>query len=114
MEVISKHEYEAIDKKVEEIIIIVSDYMKFLDYDFVRFEILKAYDYAKNAHHPDRRLSGEPYIIHPVESVEFLLSLKPDLYTIQACFLHDVIEDTTKTFDDILKIFGQDVASLCL
>jgi (p)ppGpp synthase/HD superfamily hydrolase len=44
-------------------------------------------------------------LVHPVRSVEILLSLKPDLYTIQACFLHDVIEDTPKTKDDINKIF---------
>jgi GTP pyrophosphokinase len=44
-------------------------------------------------------------LIHPVEAVLILLSLKPDLFTIQACFLHDVIEDTEKTNDDIKQEF---------
>jgi GTP diphosphokinase / guanosine-3',5'-bis(diphosphate) 3'-diphosphatase len=44
-------------------------------------------------------------LIHPVEATEILLSIKPDLLTIQACLLHDVIEDTPKTEDDIKKDF---------
>jgi (p)ppGpp synthase/HD superfamily hydrolase len=43
--------------------------------------------------------------MHPVEATEILLSLKPDIFTIQACLLHDVIEDTDKTEDDIRNIF---------
>jgi (p)ppGpp synthase/HD superfamily hydrolase len=46
-----------------------------------------------------------PYLIHPVEATEFLLSLKPDLHTIQACLLHDVIEDTEKTAEEIEENF---------
>ncbi|NCO31723.1 hypothetical protein GW891_02745 [bacterium] len=44
-------------------------------------------------------------MIHPVEATEILLELNPDIYTIQACLLHDVIEDTPKTSDDIKKEF---------
>ena len=51
------------------------------------------------------RLSGDPYIIHPIEATELLLSLKPDIHTLQACLLHDVIEDTPKTSEDIEEIF---------
>jgi len=110
---ISEESYEKIDKKVETIVDRVLSYMTNLNADFIRFEIYKAYEYAKKAHHPDLRLSWEPYISHPVEAVEILLCLKPDLYTIQACFLHDVIEDTPKTKEDILEGFWEDVAFLC-
>jgi (p)ppGpp synthase/HD superfamily hydrolase len=51
------------------------------------------------------RLSGDPYIIHPVEATEILLSLHPDIYTIQACLLHDVVEDTEITLEEIEENF---------
>jgi len=51
------------------------------------------------------RLSGDPYIIHPVEATKILLSLHPDIYTIQACLLHDVVEDTPKTLKEIEENF---------
>ena len=51
------------------------------------------------------RLSGHPYIIHPVESTIILMSLSPDIASIQACLLHDVIEDTPKTFNDVQNDF---------
>ena len=110
---ISKETYDKIDIQVEGIVSKVLKYMNNLNADFIRSEIFKAYEYAKDAHHPDLRMSWEPYIIHPVEAVEILLSLKPDLYTIQACFLHDVIEDTPKTRDDIFEEFWEEVAFLC-
>jgi (p)ppGpp synthase/HD superfamily hydrolase len=47
------------------------------------------------------RLSGDPYISHPVAATAILMQIKPDIATIQACFLHDVIEDTDFTYDDI-------------
>jgi len=43
--------------------------------------------------------------MHPVKATEILLTLKPDIFTIQACLLHDVIEDTDKTEDDIRNVF---------
>ena len=51
------------------------------------------------------RLSGDPYISHPVAATSILLSIKPDIATIQACFLHDVIEDTELTYEDIKEEF---------
>ena len=74
-------------------------------HEFIQSEIMKAYIFARDAHHGDIRLSGEPYINHPVESTLILLSLKPDIFTIQACLLHDVIEDTPKTHQDIVNNF---------
>ena len=75
--------------------------------------ILKAYEFAKKAHEWTIRLSWEPYIIHPLKATEFLMELNPDVSSIQACILHDVIEDTTFTYDDVKKEFGEDVAILC-
>lgn len=106
-------DYLKIDKKVELLINQVILYLKDFSRDYVSNEINKAYLYAKNAHHGDFRLSWQPYIDHPVEATLILLDLKPDIYTIQACLLHDVIEDTPKTYEDILKTFWIEVAGLC-
>lgn len=103
-----------IDNKVENIVNKVSKYMKTLNIEYIRSEIFKAYNYAKDAHKWQNRLSWEPYIIHPIEATEILLTLKPDLYTIQACILHDVVEDTSKTEQDIRENFWEEVAFLCV
>ena len=105
--------YKEIDKKVEKIVKDVFKYMSNLNIEYIRSEIFKAYEYTKIAHEWQKRLSWEPYLIHPVEATELLLKLKPDLFTIQACLLHDVIEDTTKTEDDIKEYFWGEVAFLC-
>lgn len=106
--------YLNIDKKVEKIVIHVSKYMSNLNVEYIRKEIFRAYEYTKDAHEWQNRLSWDPYLIHPVEATEILLSLKPDLFTIQACFLHDVVEDTLKTEDDIRVEFWDEVANLCV
>ena len=72
-----------------------------------------AYEYAAKAHTGQKRLSGEDYITHPLRATQILMTLKPDCATIQACILHDVIEDTPITYDDIVKEFGTEVARLC-
>lgn len=107
------NKYLKIDNKVDKIIDNVSNYMINLNIEYIRSEILKAYEYTKKAHEWQVRLSWDPYLLHPVRAVEILLSLKPDLYTIQACLLHDVIEDTPKTKDDIKEYFWAEVAFLC-
>ncbi|ATU04869.1 hypothetical protein BKN14_00215 [Candidatus Gracilibacteria bacterium HOT-871] len=105
--------YSKIDKRVEVIVKKVSIYMPNLNIKYIREEIFKAYEYARDAHEGQYRLSGEPYISHPVEATMILLELKPDIFTIQSCLLHDVIEDTPKTKEDIEKEFGKEVAFLC-
>lgn len=76
-------------------------------------EIRKAYEFAKKAHEWQKRLSWEPYIIHPVRVTQFLMKIKPDIQSIQASLLHDVIEDTSYTYEDIEKNFWKEVADLC-
>lgn len=114
METINQEiDYTGVDKKVEKLISKVCLYLKDVSPDYIHNEITKAYIFARDAHHGVIRLSWEPYIMHPVEASIILLDLKPDIYTIQACLLHDVIEDTDKTYDDILKVFGKEVAQIC-
>ena len=102
-----------VDAQVESIISRAQAYMTELSDVQIREYILLAYDFAREAHKKERRLSWEPYISHPVAATEILLSLNPDIATIQACFLHDVIEDTPYTYEDLEEAFGTDVAGLC-
>ncbi|MDD5213248.1 MAG: RelA/SpoT family protein [Candidatus Gracilibacteria bacterium] len=106
-------DYSKIDDKVEKIIKLATSYMGDLDENYIRKHIIKAYELAKEAHHGQFRKSGEPYISHPVESAMISLSIKPDLVTIESCLLHDVIEDTDYTYEDIKAMFGADVAHVC-
>jgi len=105
--------YLKVDRKVKAIIKNVCKYMWGIEECYVKDEINKAYLYARDAHEWQIRLSWDPYISHPIEATEILLTLKPDIYTIQACILHDVIEDTPKTYEDIKMTFWKDVAFLC-
>ncbi len=75
-------------------------------------KILSAYEFAENAHSGQVRSSGEPYIIHPLAVADILLDLGMDTDTICVGLLHDVVEDTVYTLEDIRKKFGQDVAIL--
>ncbi len=75
--------------------------------------VRKAYLFAKEAHAPQHRKSGEPYILHPV-SVALITAkeLQMDANTVITAFLHDVVEDTPYTVEDIRERFGNDVAGL--
>ena len=111
--IICMQDYSKIDIKVDCLIEEVCSYMKYFDESYIKKEIYKAYLYARDAHEWQVRLSWDPYIIHPVEATKILLYLKPDLPTIKACILHDVVEDTQRTLKDIEKEFWKDVAFLC-
>jgi GTP pyrophosphokinase len=77
------------------------------------FELLdKAYAMAKKAHEGQLRESGQPYITHPVEVAHILTDLEMDCTTIIAGILHDTVEDTNCTFDEIKEQFGDSVAML--
>ena len=74
--------------------------------------IEKAYRIAGEAHRDQRRKSGEPYIIHPLNVAIILAQLELDKETIVAGILHDVVEDTKLTEEDLVREFGEDVALL--
>ncbi len=75
-------------------------------------KIIRAYYFAKTAHSGQKRQSGEEYFIHPNAVAEILIDLGLDCDTVVAALLHDVIEDTEYTADDISQMFGPVVLSL--
>lgn len=75
-------------------------------------QIVEAYFFAKDAHEGQVRHSGEPYITHPLAVAEILTGVEADDKTIIAGLLHDVVEDTDHTIDEIETLFGKDVAIL--
>lgn len=75
-------------------------------------KIISAYQFAEKAHRGQKRSSGQDYIIHPLAVAYSLLELGMDTDTICSALLHDVIEDTSATFNELKKRFGQDVALL--
>ena len=74
--------------------------------------ITKAYDLANKAHNGVCRRSGEPYICHPLAVARLVLDLGMDSESIAAALLHDVVEDTPTTLEDLTAAFGEEVALL--
>lgn len=74
--------------------------------------ILKAYNYAKKYHHGQKRESGEDYIIHPLTVAYILSGMHADAETICASLMHDLVEDTQVTYDDIKTNFNEEIARL--
>jgi GTP pyrophosphokinase len=76
--------------------------------DFIR----SAFDYADSKHKGQLRKSGEPYIVHPRDVAITLAEYQVDPYTIAAGLLHDILEDTDTTYDEIKELFGEEVADI--
>jgi GTP diphosphokinase / guanosine-3',5'-bis(diphosphate) 3'-diphosphatase len=74
--------------------------------------IAKAYDFAEKAHEPQTRASGDPYFIHPAQVAYSLTDYRLDTATIITALLHDTVEDTPVTLEDIKSNFGEDIAFL--
>lgn len=72
----------------------------------------RVYTFAETAHQGQKRVSGEEYICHPLGVAKILADLQIDIITISAAILHDVVEDTAITLDDIEKEFGREIAVL--
>ena len=92
----------------EELINKVKIYNKFLNPE----KLNKAYDFAVKAHSNQKRASGDPYSVHPIEVANILTDLKLDSATITTGLLHDTIEDTFATYETIKGEFGDEVADL--
>lgn len=75
-------------------------------------DVTKAYHAAEEAHKEQHRVSGEPYILHPQAVAQILADMKIDTTTITAALLHDVVEDTACTLEDLRHEFGREVAFL--
>src|SRR5882762_7043202 len=73
----------------------------------------KAFSFASAHHNRQKRDSGEPYMVHPLLVAHSLADMRMDMVCIETGLLHDVVEDTDVTIDDIRKNFGEDV-SLCV
>lgn len=83
-------------------------YMKGVNTDVVQ----RAYTFAAHCHRDQKRNSGEPYITHPLAVANILTSMRLDLSSIIAAVLHDTVEDTEATLEDIEREFGKDVREL--
>ena len=96
------------DKELQEILDKIKKYAPNADVT----PVIKAYELAKSAHAGVFRKSGEPYIIHPIAVANILADLELDMEVIAAGLLHDVVEDTPYTYEDIKELFGKDIADL--
>lgn len=102
---------EAFEKNISEVKHLVSRYK--LIFNPQQADMLdRALDYAITMHAGQKRKSGEPYIIHPVAVGNLLLDIGLDSATIAAALLHDCIEDTPATAEEIGKLFGEEVEEL--
>ena len=99
---------EVKNKTIEDIISLVKQKKRFADTKL----IMKAYNYAKEKHGDQLRKSGEPYIIHPLQVAYILADLGLDEATICAALLHDVVEDTDTTHEDLVRDFGEEIAEM--
>lgn len=93
---------------MEQLLEKASTYMKEQDLERIR----EAYAYADEAHRGQLRKSGEPYILHPVAVAEIMVQMQMDVVTVEAALLHDVVEDTTVTVEDVRSKFGDTIAGL--
>ncbi len=86
----------------------ISSYMNHTDLDLIE----KAYVFSAMVHKGQVRLSGEPYLVHPLEVTAILAQMKLDLQSLATGFLHDTVEDTLATLDEIEEKFGKEIAQL--
>ena len=93
---------------IEDLIKLIKENCNNVDIEIIK----KAYNLAKEAHKNQSRESGEPYITHPIDVACILAELGMDTSTIAAGLLHDVIEDTDYTYEDIAREFNDEIANL--
>lgn len=74
--------------------------------------IVRAYEYAKQCHEGIMRKSGEPYITHPISAAQEMMKIEPDITTVIATILHDVVSHGTGKYEEIEQYFGQDIRDI--
>jgi len=94
--------------RIEGILDRIHEYNPHADVD----PIMRAYIYAAKAHKGQERVSGEPYLSHPLQVSGILADLRMDTATVAAGLLHDVVEDTRANLDEIQEHFGKEIAGL--
>ena len=94
--------------RLDDIVEKINSYMDLKDIE----EVKKAYAFSAKVHAGQKRYSGEPYMIHPMEVTSILADIKLDKSSIITGLLHDTIEDTLATNDDIESLFGKEVCDL--
>src|SRR5580693_215589 len=99
---------DADPQSVDDLLDLISGYFPNADLSLIQ----KAYEFSEKAHAGQIRRSGDPYIIHPLGVAAILAELHLDLPSIATALLHDTVEDTHVTLEDIEKNFGPTVAKL--
>ncbi len=99
---------EVVERTIEDVISLSKKNNRRSDSKLIK----RAYEFAKLYHGEQKRKSGEPYIVHPVQVAYILASLGLDTSTICSALLHDIIEDTNITKQDLVQIFGGEIAEL--
>ena len=94
--------------QLEDLIGRVKSYNPYADEGLIR----RAYDYAAHMHRDQKRMSGEPYVIHPLNVSLIIAQLKLDVPSIVTGLLHDVVEDTSTSLAEVQNLFGAEVATL--
>ena len=105
---LSVSEQPSITLTIDDVIAAVEQYHPKADFDLIR----RAYAFGAEAHKEQKRHSGIPYISHPLAVAHILTQLKMDAMTIASALLHDTIEDTGVTAQQVAERFGNDVAVL--
>ncbi|MGH8532371.1 MAG: HD domain-containing protein, partial [Gammaproteobacteria bacterium] len=95
-------------RQIDEVCLLAREYLKPAQVTALR----RAYEFGARAHEGQRRMSGEPYIEHPLAVARILLGMRMDYETLAAAILHDVIEDTATEKQQISHEFGDEVAKL--
>jgi GTP pyrophosphokinase len=96
------------DVKLNELVQKVQSYYPAANVDLIR----KAYDFSATVHKGQKRASGEPYLIHPTAVASIIADLKLDVPSIVSGLLHDTVEDTLTTLDELKNLFGREIAAL--
>lgn len=91
---------------------LIEEYREYAGKDADLSTIEKAYIFAARAHGNQKRLTGEPYLIHPLTVAQILTGIEADETTICAALLHDTVEDTGRSLQDIAENFGSEIAKL--
>jgi len=94
--------------KISDLVEKVQSYYPAANVDLIR----KAYEFSAKVHKGQKRLSGEPYLTHPTAVADIIADLKLDVPSIVSGLLHDTVEDTLTTLDELKNIFGREIGSL--